>query len=210
MPAATVGNWVRGYPYPTQAGWMRSKPLVVPPTRKGALSFTNLVEAHTITGFRASGVSMQRLRPALGYLVRHLGVEHPLASENLLTDGVDVFWEYLQESEDGALVHLLNISAGGQAVFADVIRDYLDRIDFASDGYAEKLWPAGKALGVAVDPARGFGLPIIDRRAVRVEHIVERLHARESRRSIARDYGLTAREIDAAVNFEHRASARAA
>ena len=118
---ATVGNWVRGYQYPTRSGVRRSKALIVPPTRRGQLSFTNLVEAHTIAGFRASSISMQRLRPALGYLVRHLGVDHPLANASLLTDGVDIFWEYLQESEDGALIHLLNISRGGQAAFADVI-----------------------------------------------------------------------------------------
>lgn len=210
IPAGTIGNWVRGYPYPTQAGERRAKPLITPPSRNSELSFTNLVEAHTVGAFRASHVSMQRLRPALDYLIKHLGVNHPLANESLLTDGVDVFWEYLQESEDGALVHVLNISRGGQIAFADVISDYLARIEFANDGYARKLWPAGKQLGVAVDPRRGFGLPIIDRRGVRVEHVVARIKAGEPRRSVARDYELTASEVTAAVRFAHRAGRRAA
>lgn len=206
----TVGNWVRGYAYPTRTGDRRSKPLVVPPTRRGDLSFTNLVESHSITAFRASGISMQRLRPALGYLVRHLEIAHPLANESLLTDGVDVFWEYLEKSEDGALVHLLNISRGGQAAFAEVIREYLDRIEFATDGYARKLWPAGRSVGIAVDPRRGFGLPIIDRRAVRTDHIVARIRAGEPRKSVARDYKLTSREVNEAVRFARQGLRRAA
>ena len=56
------------------------RPLIVPPKGRRWLSFANLVEAHTVAAFRASGVSMQKIRPALAYLVRQLQIEHPLAS----------------------------------------------------------------------------------------------------------------------------------
>ena len=70
VPVGTIGNWVRGY----------ADPLIVPLKGGRWLSFANLVEAYTVSAFRASGVSMKRIRPALAYLVRQLEVEHPLAS----------------------------------------------------------------------------------------------------------------------------------
>ena len=71
VPVSTVGNWVRGYRYPVGDQVRSADPLIVPPQAGRWLSFANLVEAHTVAAFRAeSGVSMQKIRPALAYLVR--------------------------------------------------------------------------------------------------------------------------------------------
>lgn len=56
------------------------------------MSFANLVEAHTIAAVRRSGISMQRLRPAIIYITDHLPVEHALASERFLSDGAELFF----------------------------------------------------------------------------------------------------------------------
>src|SRR5262245_15152252 len=101
VPASTIGDWVRGYRYRSGGQLRSAAPLVVPPSGGSSLSFVNLVEAHTVAAFRASAISMQRLRPALAYLVDQLGIEHPLASRHLLTDGVELFFRYVRAESDG-------------------------------------------------------------------------------------------------------------
>jgi len=210
VPVGTVSNWVRGYRYPVRDQIRSAGPLIVPPKEGRWLSFANLVEAHTVAAFRASGVSMQKIRPALTYLVRQLGIEHPLASQHLLTDGAELFFRYLRTESQNELVTLLNVSRGGQVVFDEVVERYLRRVDWAADHYAERLWPGGREEGVVIDPRRGFGQPIIARRGVRVEDIVHRLKAGEPRATVADDFGLEPAEVEAAERFKTRILSRAA
>jgi uncharacterized protein (DUF433 family) len=211
VPVGTVGNWIRGYRYPVRDHVRSAGPLIVPP--KGGrrwLSFANLIEAHTVAAFRASGVSMQKIRPALAYLARQLEIEHPLASRHLLTDGAELFFRYLRTESQSELVVLLNVSREGQVVFDEVVDRYLRRVDWAADNYAERLWPAGREEGVVIDPKRGFGQPIIARRGVRVEDVVHRLLAGEPRAAVAEDFGLEPAEVEAAQRFRSRVLPRAA
>lgn len=211
VPTSTVSNWIRGYRYPVRGDVRSAGPLIVPPKRDHRwLSFVNLVEAHTIAAFRASGVSMQRIRPALAYLAEHLGYEHPLASRNFLTDGAELFFRFLKAEGQDELVALLNLSRGGQVVFDEVVGRYLRRVDWAADEYAAVLWPAGRDEGVVIDPRRGFGRPIVARRGVRVEEVLARLDAGESRESVATDFGLEQHEVRSAERFGARIARRAA
>ena len=210
VPVGAMGNWVRGYRYPVRGQVRSADPLIVPPKGGRWLSFANLVEAHTVAAFRASGVSMQKIRPALAHLVRQLEIEHPLASRHLLTDGAELFFRYLRKERQNELVTLLNVSRGGQVVFDEAVERYLRRLDWADDGYAERLWPAGREEGVVVDPRRGFGQPIIARRGVRAEDIVHRLLAGEPMGVVADDFGLTPSEVEAAERFKSRVLPRAA
>jgi uncharacterized protein (DUF433 family) len=210
VPVGTVGNWVRGYRDPCRDQVRSAEPLIVPPKGGRWLSFANLVEAHAVAAFRASGVSMQRIRPALAHLVRHLEIEHPLASRHLLTDGAEIFFRYLRNENQNELVTLLNMSRGGQVVFDEEVERYLRRVDWAADGYAERLWPAGREEGVAIDPRRGFGQPIIARRGVRVEDVVHRLLAREPKALVGDDFDLEPAEVEAAERFKSRVLPRAA
>jgi hypothetical protein len=113
VPVGTVSNWIRGYRYPMGDEVRSAAPLIA--LLKGArwLSFANLVEAHTVSAFHASGVRMRTIRPALAYLVRQLKIQHPLASRHLLTDGAEFFFRYLRAERQNELVALLTVSRGG-------------------------------------------------------------------------------------------------
>lgn len=210
IPVGAVGNWVRGYRYPVRDKVRSADPLIVPPKGGRWLSFANLVEAHTLAAFRASGVRMQKIRPALAFLARQLAIEHPLASRHLLTDGAELFFRYLRTESQSELVVLLNVSRGGRIVFDEVVDRYLRRVDWAADDYAERLWPAGREEGVVIDPRRGFGQPIVARRGVRVEDVVHRLLAGEPRAVVADDFGLEQAEVEAAERFKARVLPQAA
>lgn len=74
-------------------------------------SAIQVVELRVIAGMRRAGVSMQRVRRAVGWLRRHLAkVKTPLAELSFATDGQRIF--YLSPNP-GKLVDVL---AGGQVV----------------------------------------------------------------------------------------------
>src|SRR6202022_2040716 len=119
------------------------------------------------------GVPMQRIRPALVRLEEQIGLAHALASKKLFTDGVEILYDYGERGDDPAAAKAareLVVVRNNQRVFNEVVEDYLRRIDFAADGYAQVIHlPAYEKADVVVDPSRGFGQPIFARGGVRLE-----------------------------------------
>lgn len=89
---------------------------------------------------REAGVSLQEVRKALRYVGAELGTAHALASQPMLTDGVDLFWKF-QEREQDPDLHIVNIPRGGQKAFAEVISAYLREIEWGTDRFAERGGP---------------------------------------------------------------------
>lgn len=205
VPARSLWNWVRGYRYPTQRGLARAKPVIKTTADGKALSFINLSEVVALVGFRHAGVSMQGVRKALDYVGREMNEQHPLATKRILTDGAELFWEY-QHRRDSEF-HLVNLSRGGQKVFRDTVLRYLRQIEWGPDRYAIRWWPGSNEAGkgdVVVDPRRAFGAPVLAGTGIRTEDVFDRFSAGEGLRLLARDYGLTIGQIEAAVRAEAR------
>lgn len=202
LPPATLRTWVRGRSYPTAEGRQFSEPLIQLPTpEEPLLSFTNLVEAHVLKAIRRRhGVSMQKVRPALLYLETELSVTHPLAHQELLTDGVHLFVERFGQ--------LVNLSQSGQLTMRDLLEAHLRRIEHDTQGLAARLFPfsRGEALDVprivVVDPRISFGRPVIAGTSVRTEVIASRLKAGESIQGLAEDYSVEVAEIEEAIRYE--------
>jgi uncharacterized protein (DUF433 family) len=202
LPPATLRTWVRGRPYPTAEGRQFSEPLIqLPDPAEPLLSFTNLVEAHVLKAIRRHhGVPMQKVRPALLYLEEELAVPHPLAHQELLTDGVHLFVEHFGQ--------LVNLSRPGQLYLHGILEAHLRRIEHDAQGLALRLFPfsRGEALDVprivVVDPRISFGRPVIDGTSVRTEVIASRLKAGESVQDLADDYSVEVAEIEEAIRYE--------
>jgi uncharacterized protein (DUF433 family) len=207
VPSRTLWNWVRGYRYPRAGRLARAKPVLTPTAHDGTvtLSFVNLTEVLALSGFRASGVSMQKVRRALAYVGREMEVEHPLAIQRILSDGVDLFWEY-QERHRGEVV-LVNIVRGGQRIFPEAVMRYLREIEWGRDTVASRWWPGAREAGrgpIVVDPRRAFGSPVIAGTGIRTEDLFLRFSAGEPLSVLAEDYGLTSEQAEAAVRAEAR------
>lgn len=207
VPAGSLWNWVRGYRYPTRAGRARAKPVLLVPRESGkpALTFVNLMEAVALAGFRQSGVSMQRVRKALEYAKRAMEEAHLLASQRILSDGRDLFWEYRERRDPDA--HLVNLVQGGQKVFPEAVERYLREVEWGQDHYARRWWPGApeaRAGAVVVDPKRAFGAPVIAGTGIRTEDIFDRFSAGEPMEELVEDYGLTLAQIEAAIRAEAR------
>jgi uncharacterized protein (DUF433 family) len=208
VPASTVQGWARGYGRALAGGKTSvGKPVITSIPARGrepTIPFVGLAEGLVLSAFRRAGVSMQRIRPALERLDREVGLEHALASDRLYTDGVDVLYDY-GTSVDQGLVSDLVVVRNQQRVFAPVVRDYLRRITYSEDHWAERIeLPGYEHARVVVDLERAFGRPFLERTRVRAEDVVDRWLAGDSISELARDFGLTGLEVEDVVRAATR------
>ena len=88
----------------------------------------------------------------------------------------------------------------GQLVLTPHAQGFYNQVSWHKSGYAERIHPLGHDNPVVFDPQRGFGEPVVG--AIRTATIAEQLRAGDSAEGLARDFGLTLSEIDAAATWE--------
>jgi len=201
LPVATLRSWVRGRSYPKVQGEGWFRPLITPALdRPLLLSFTNLIETHVLSAIRREHeIRLDRVRPALDYVRKRLGVGRPLAHQVFHTDGLDLFVEKFGET--------INVSRSGQRALREIVEAYLRRIERDEAGLAIRLYPFARlSLDapklVVIDPYRGFGLPILMDSGVATSAVAERFKAGESMDELADDYGCSSLEVSEAIRFE--------
>lgn len=212
---STFRDWARGYRRHERGG----RPVIGEPVvtclpargRDATVPLVGLVEGLVLAAFRKTGVPLQRIRPALDVLGLEIGVAHALASRGLYSDGAEVLYDFAHSdaSDLGSVAEELVVVRSGQRVFADVIRDYLELITFGEDGWPDRVGlPAYRSARIVVDPRVAFGRPIFEHGGARVEDVIDRWRAGESPSELARDFGVSAEEIeDAARATSIRAAA---
>ncbi|MYJ95100.1 MAG: DUF433 domain-containing protein [Proteobacteria bacterium] len=203
VPQATVRYWATGRD--------NYAPLISIPTGKPTLlSFINLAELHILAAIRRKyTVRMPKVRAAIDYLkkitIKPFDQKYPLISEQLETDGLDLFTERF-----GAL---LNISQDGQITVRELMSAALHRIERDVQGVPIKLFPFTRndivqaPEFIVIDPALSAGRPVIAGTGLATEIIAERYKAGESIEDLARDYERTNEEIQEAVRCELQAAA---
>jgi hypothetical protein len=99
----------------------------------------------------------------LRYVHDALDVEHPLASEQFKTNGVDLFVERLGK--------IINASREGQLGMKAVLVGSLARVEYDERGRAVRLFPllrrADGPRNIVIDPRRAFGRPSSSERRCR-------------------------------------------
>lgn len=204
VPPTTLTTWARGYVRHFSG---RSRPVKQPPVitalkaapREPTIPFVGLAEGMVIAAFRRAGVSMQHIRKAVRVLEREIGLDHALASRTLYTDGARILYDYLGRRDGDEIRHLVDV-VSGQGVFSKVIADYLVRITYAEDGWAERLaLPITARPIVEVDPSRAFGQPIFVHGAARIEDVLARFKAGEPLTHVADDFGVPYEDVEDVV-----------
>ncbi|MGH9440938.1 MAG: DUF433 domain-containing protein [Thermoanaerobaculia bacterium] len=172
------------------------------------LSFVNLIEAHVLRGLRTRHeFTMKHVRTALGELGRHQPQRHPLAFEDFLTDGVDLFVDRFGK--------LINLNRAGQIAMKETLSAHLQRIERSTPDGPVRFFPfirsedvAGSRT-VAVSPAIAFGRPVIDGTRITTAEIAGRVNAGESVETVAEDLDLAPAQVTDAILFEQEAEAAA-
>lgn len=195
LPEATVRGWAFGR-------GRKVRPVIVAADPKARLlSFRNLTELHVLGVFRRQhGVTLGAIRGALAYLRDQFGSEHPLADEQMLTDGKSLMVKRLEK--------LINVSRHGQLEVEHLLDSYLQRIE--RDGASRKparLYPFtrpgldGPRL-VVIDPRVQFGRPCLAGTGVPTDVLVQRFRAGESIGELAKDYRRKVEEVEEAIRYE--------
>lgn len=200
VPTSTFGTWAKGYV---------RRPSGRPPVHIDrivtsvdaarnfpSIPFIGLAEGMVLAAFRRGGVSLQHIRKAVSILDGEIGIEHALASQRVYTDGAVILFDYADAQQDAELAGLTEV-VSRQRVFAAVVREYLQRIEYGKDGWAEQLVsPTTRDRIVVVDPRRAFGQPIFVHGAAPVESVVSRWKAGEPLAHVARDFGVPPADVE--------------
>lgn len=213
IPRRTVHNWVYGHAYGTRGGVRKALPLVDAADRDAyLLSFVNMLELHVLDAIRlVHQVDMRLVRRALDYLRKELGVPHPLADEQMETDGKTIFVRRLGQ--------LIDAAHSGQVSMSDLLDIRLARIERDPAGIAVKLYPftrrkpdaveaaAHEPRVIALDPAIAFGRPIIAGSRIPTIEVAERYKAGDSIAQLVAEYRRPQDEIEEAIRCELRLDA---
>ena len=217
VPASTFRTWASGRAASRQEdAQSRGAPIItraaVPPRSKlRSIPFVGLTEAMVLVAVRKSGVPMQRIRPALEELKKGLGLKYALASKRLYTDGAEVLFDYSESHPDSQVARAareLVVVRNNQHVFSNVVEEYLQRFEYAPDGYVRLIRvPGYEHAEIVVDPYRSSGAPIFATGGCRVKDVLYRYRAGETVQELTEEFGVPESHVEDAIRVASRRAA---
>lgn len=200
VPTATLRTWYAGRGYRTSTEARQSPPLIrIADPRRGLLSFVNLIEGQVLRALRTvHELSLQNIRKALREYGRHEPKDNPLAFEDFLTDGIDIFVERYG--------NLIDLSRSGQVALRTVLDAHLRRVERDAHGPI-RLFPFVRGEGdvrrvVSLSPGIAFGRPVIEGTRVGTDDVVARVRRGDSPEEVAADLHLEVEQVIDACVFE--------
>lgn len=193
---ATSRRWIAGYSRRVEDGERGTPPA------EGSASFADLVEVAAIRGLLDLGLPIRGIRAIVETCRDRFQSERPLLSHRFRADGRDAFVRL--DAMEGELVSLPR-GKGGIA-WDEVLGPFLDTVEYEGE-WVHRWWPGGRERTVVVDPRYGYGLPVVAGTGVRTEIIRERVEAGDSPEQIGRDFGVSRRAVEHALEFERSLAA---
>lgn len=201
VPESTIRAWFFGMPYGKQP-YIRQFAPVLRPAGKDLLSFFDAASAHVLSAFKAKAVPVADIRSIVETLrKRDPSDRYPLLGKNFYRLGKSVIIK-----EAGVR---LNLSRGGQLGFRHIIDRFLRRIDLDEDKMPVRFSPIittkKRARSyIVIDPNLSGGRPVVKGTGIAAEIIAKRRESGESIARLARDYRLSRRAIQAAVEYTEK------
>ena len=159
----------------------------------GYVSFADLVEIAAVQHFRRGRWSLGTIRTLIEECQAISGVDRPLIMQRFQAQAQDTFVE-----RNGSFAGL----TGKKRLRAwYTLHTFLDTLEYEGD-FVSRWWPLGADVPVMVDPAFGFGLPVIANTGLRTEIVLEQMQVGETETAIAEDYHLPVESVAAAIQFE--------
>ncbi len=205
VPPSTFATWVNGYrrlrpgrPSVVGAGMVTR---IGVPGRGPSIPFVGLVEGLALAAFRRQkDVPFPEIRRGVAALEAGLKLDHGLASKHLYRLGARLLYDYAETAGDYDLMDLVELN-GRQAVFAPLVRDYLEQIVYDEDGWATRVrLPEYKVADIWVEPYLASGEPYFYSSGVPVRDVVSRRLAGDPLDLLAADYDVPPEQIAEAVD----------
>lgn len=168
-------------------------------TGSSIVTWGEFVEAGCLREYRKRRVPLPKLRAFIDALRQTLGVLYPLAhSKPFIGEGRRLLLEAQSAAAlgDDSFVYE---AVGGQLVLDGPVEAFYEKIDWVQ-GSARRLFPLGRGGYVSFDPEKSFGAPQI--KGIRTEAVAELVDAGEDIDEVAEIFGLSWKEVKAALYFE--------
>lgn len=160
------------------------------------VSFLDLIDAWIAGRLRSEGVTMRTVREAYLTLATDLMTVHPFAHSDIYTDGKRVFVDVAKKVDDASLSEVVS-----RQHFFPQIRKLLTHIEYSEVSSLAARWNIAK--GVVIDPAIGFGQPVVKGTGVTTRIVQRAFRANSGDKGLVADlYGITPAAVDLAVGFE--------
>lgn len=203
LPSGTARRWIDGY----SRGGRTYEPVIREDSSGDeTVAWGEFVETRLLAGYRARGVSLQRLRPAVQLLRRELGTPYPLATAQPYLDVAGR--ELIMRVQDQTGIERplwLVVVRSGQLVLADPAQEFADRAEFTGrDRIVSGLRTEADTPDVRIDPLRQTGQPVV--RSVPTAVLAEGFRAGEDVDTLADLYELSSDQVLQAIRYEMRAA----
>jgi uncharacterized protein (DUF433 family) len=198
LPESTVRAWFVGTTYGSQPHVHRFHPVLTPASRD-LLSFFDIASAHILMAFKRQRVSPGDLRAIVAALRREFPDDrYPLLGRNFYMFGKAVILKQLGQR--------LNLSKGRQLGMRKIMDRFLSRVDVDVENMPVRFSPLRdkKATGrgfIVIDPQLSSGRPVVRGTGIAAEIVAKRRQSGESIASLAKDYRMSRRAIEEAVNY---------
>jgi len=194
-----VRAWLDGY---TRRG--KIYPPVIRPEATGddIVTWGEFVELGYLREYRHKGVSLQYLRPVIGELRDEVGLQYPLATQDLYLSGREIVWKAQQKSGLPSALAMV-VMSGQMIILADEANSFFNKVRFDPSrppGQVIRVYPAGVDAHVSIDPLVCFGRPAVN--SVATERLWELRVAGEEIGDIAQDYEMDEHLVRAGIAFE--------
>lgn len=192
---------IEGYRYRPAVG----EPVRLPPVSgardldEHGVSFAELLEIVAIGRMRELGFSLPEVRRVVSAASEAFGAEYPLSELSFKVGGRDVF------VSDGSVLRSM-LRRRSQLAWDEVLGPFLESLDY-TEAVATRWWPLGKGRSIVIDPAYGFGQPIIAGSGVRAEIIRERIGVGDSFEQIAYDFQIPPEAVTTVAQYYVRLAA---
>jgi uncharacterized protein (DUF433 family) len=173
-------------------------------TEDETVAWGEFVETRLLAGYRARGVSLPRLRPAVQRLRDELGTSYPLAAARLYLDvaGHELVMRIQVETDVDRSLRLVVVRSG-QLVLAEPAQAFADRAVWSGhERLVTALRTENDTPDVRIDPLRQTGQPVI--RSVPTAVLAEGFRAGEDVGVLADLYELSADQVLQAIRYEMR------
>jgi uncharacterized protein (DUF433 family) len=182
LPRTTVRRWLQ---------LERGAETIAAVAKQPLVSFHDLVSLRAVAALRLAGVRIGKIKEGTDFMRRELGIDHPLASEDLKTDGVDLYFP----SAHG----LIATSAGGQMAAQALVAAYLRDVKYKPLSGHHRLAVSWEPPGVSINPLIQRGAPCIAGSRVEIAVLKRYIDAGDNPEYLADLFELDADTIRRAV-----------
>jgi len=177
----------------------RTGPALGGKRRYAPLSYLQLVEVAFAASFRQRGVPLQRIRKARDYVAKVFRAEFPFAQYEFKTEGLHVLMDAASVEPD--FRDLIVADEAGQMAWERIVLERFEQFDYEEE-LAVRWHPRGRGVPILIDPRISFGAPVIEGTGIPTWVLKGRFEAGETPEEIESDFGVTARDLRYALEFE--------